>query len=77
MKTNPITEYGYAELLKKATAPDAEQIDIDTLGEWFQAYGASYWNGECFDIDGVTAIYPVQEFDEETDCWEITGYEIR
>lgn len=77
MQTNPFGMYSYQELLEKAMAPDAEQIDIDTLGEWFQTYGMTYWNGERFDIDGFHSIRPVQVYDYYDDCWITTGYEIR
>lgn len=68
-------EYSYAELTDKALSHDATQKDIDTLGEWFQQYGMSYWNGESFDIDERNRIFPVYE--EQDDNYEIIRYEIR
>ena len=68
--------YDYEELAAKALEPDATQEDINALGEWFQSFGAEYWNGEYFDIDDTHRLYPVYAEVEE-DEYEITGYEIR
>lgn len=75
MKTNIVDRYSYAELLAAATKPDAAQIDIDTLGAWFSAYGEAYWNGEYYDADGCR-IRPVYDWDEETDQGDVVAYEI-
>lgn len=77
MKTNYVSRYNYAELRAAATAPDAEQIDIDTLGQWFSLYGSQYWNGEYYDADDGLRLYEVTEWDEELDQGEVTGYEFR
>ena len=45
MKTKSFTRYSYADLYAAATAPNAEQIDIDTLGAWFERYDWHDWNG--------------------------------
>lgn len=71
-----INRYNYAELRERATAADATQADIDTLGRWFDLYGSDYWNGEYYDADGIS-IYPVIVWDDETDQGETVGYEIR
>lgn len=75
MTTNNFGCYDYNELLKKATAPNAEQIDIDTLGAWFSEYGTRYWNGEYYDADSFR-LFPVYDWDEETDQGEIVHYEL-
>lgn len=68
--------YNYKKLAEKALAYNASQEDINALGEWFNDYGCKFWNGECFDIDGNHALYPVyKEVDE--DDFELVGYEIR
>ena len=67
--------YNYQEIRAAATAPNAAQADIDALGEWFQANGQQYWNGEYFDADGLR-VYPVYR-ETEPDEYELTGYEIR
>jgi hypothetical protein len=71
-----INYYSYAELYDAATAPGATQADIDALGEWFSRFGERYWNGECYDADGLT-VWPVTEWDEETEQGTITGYELK
>ena len=71
-----INYYSYKELRAAATAPGATQADIDALGEWFSRYGDRYWNGECYDADGLY-LYPVEKWDEETEQGEIVGYELR
>lgn len=76
MKTVKFNRYSYEDLLKAATAPDAKQIAINTLGAWFDAYGSDYWNGECYDADGMS-LYPVIIWDDETDQGEVAGYEFR
>ena len=74
-RSTPLTEY--EELLAAAFADDATQDDINALGEWFEANGLRYWNGEDYNIDGYHSIRPVYEWDEETDTGEIVRYEIR
>lgn len=73
MKTNKFNEYSYEDLRDKAWARDATQIDVDTLGAWFEEYGDCYWNGECYNVDGMN-LFPVYKHDEERDQDEITGY---
>lgn len=76
MNTHDFNRYSYYELRAKATAPDAEQIDIDTLGEWFAFYGSDYWNGEYYDADGLR-LFPVVVWNENTEQGEIERYEFR
>lgn len=76
MNTNKFNRYSYKELLAASTAPGAQQIDVDTLGAWFEAFGASYWNGECYDADGRD-LFPVYGKPNEDGDVEISGYELR
>lgn len=70
-----IGKYNYDELRKEAiNNPTAE--NINNLGEWFNMYGADFWNGECYDADGYE-IRPVYKWDDESDTGEIIGYEMR
>lgn len=71
-----INRYNYVELRERATAADATQNDIDSLGKWFELYGNDDWNGEYYDADGIR-LYPIIEWDDETDTGEIVRYEIR
>lgn len=76
MKTNSFNYYSYDELRAKALSADAEQIDIDTLGEWFEEYGRDSWNGEYYDADGYM-VFPVYSEPDEFDDVTIIGYELR
>ena len=68
--------YGYKDLLTAATDRNATQKDIDALGAWFEEYGAEYWNGEYYDVDGAR-LYSVIEWDEEDEQGKVIGYEFR
>lgn len=67
--------YAYEELRAKATSPEATQDDINALGEWFDAHGSIYWNGEYYDADGLR-LFPINEEVAE-DEREVVGYEFR
>ena len=67
--------YDYAELRTAALSGGA--VEINALGEWFEQHGSSYWNGEYYDADDGLRLFPVYEWDEETDQGAIIGYEIR
>lgn len=54
-------QYDYKELCEKALAFNATQEDINALGEWFERYGMSYWNGECFHVDADHDLYPIHK----------------
>lgn len=75
MKTNYYNRCSYSELLAAATAPAAKQIDVDTLGAWFEQYGNTYWNGEYYDANGVE-IWPVYK-EVSGDEFELSGYRIK
>ena len=68
-------KYQYDELRAAAINPSAAQEDINALGEWFDAYGANFWNGEYYDADGYKVV-PVVEWDDETETGKTIGYEI-
>lgn len=71
-------EYQYETLKAAALAPNATQDDINALGEWFQQYGMYYWNGESFEIDETTSIFPICAHEEdEYGCFPLLRYEIR
>lgn len=77
MITNQFNRYSYQELRAAAIAPEAQQIDVDTLGEWFRLYGGTSWNGEYYDADDGLRLYEIVAWDDETDQGEVTGYEFR
>lgn len=68
-------EYKYEELRAKAIAADATDEDIANLAEWFELYGMSHWNGECFDADGYY-LYPIHE-EADDDEYICIGWELR
>ena len=81
MTVNSYNRYSFDELLSKAIAPNAQQSDIDTLGECFADYGADYWDGECYDASapdepsGARKLRPIIEWDDEDECGDILRYE--
>lgn len=68
--------YDYDELRAAATAPGATAEDLRELGRWFEQYGMDYWNGECWDADGLR-LFPIIEWDAALEQGETTGYEFR
>jgi hypothetical protein len=75
MKTNNYNRYSYSDLMSAATKYPVAQIDIDTLGAWFQDYAPDAWNGEYYDVDGLR-LRPVYEWDGNGDIGEIAHYEL-
>ena len=75
MKTNSYNRYSYNELLDAATKYPVAQIDIDTLGAWFQEHAPEAWNGEYYDADGLR-VRPVYDCDDSADSGEIVHYEL-
>lgn len=65
--------YDYNELKEKALASDATQEDINALGEWFERYGRSGWNGECWTVDAYHNLYPIYK-EIGYDDYEVVGY---
>lgn len=80
---NPMNRYNFTELRERATAPNAHQGDVNALGEWFEAYGSEFWNGECYDASlpgeptGSRSLYPIYGDEDESGCFPILGYEFR
>ena len=69
--------YEYKDLLAAVDENETPE-SLAALGEWFQLYGNMYWNGSCWDIDGVRGLYPIYKLvDEECEDFELVGYEIR
>ena len=65
--------YDYTELLEQASAPNASQEAVDSLGRWFEDYGQLYWNGECYYADDGKKLWPVYKKVDEDD-YESVGY---
>ena len=70
------TRENYEALWRKATGPNAEPIDVNTLGVWFERYGQDFWNGEYYDASGIgeptgsRKLYPVYQTVLDEDCQE-------
>ena len=77
MKTKTYHRYSYADLRAAATGADAQQIDIDTLGAWFESFGETLWNGEYYDAGDDLRLFPIMEWDEDRDQGEVIRYEFR
>ena len=69
-----MNRYSYSELLEAAKANETPD-NVNALGEWFEQYGDQFWNGECYDADGLR-LFPVY-VEVSEDQFEITGYEVR
>lgn len=76
MITKSYNRYSYEELRAAATVPGATQIDVDTLGSWLADFDPASWNGEYYDADGLR-LYPVYDWDEDTDQGELVRYDLR
>lgn len=70
-----ISEYNYRELAAEAIRTESPEALV-ALGEWFQTFGNSSWNGECWTIDGDRRLFPIYEEDADGG-FDVTGYEIR
>lgn len=77
MQTRHYDYYSYQDLEKIVLSGTAEQIDIDTLGGWFEQYGSLYWNGESYEINSEFRLWPVYSEPDEYEDVEILGYELR
>lgn len=70
-----MNEYAYQELAAAAMKIDATQEEINALGEWFEHYGMSYWNGNCWTVDEKKDICLARVFKEvDEDEFECVGY---
>lgn len=70
-----VNEYNYKELEAAATKFGATQEEIDALGEWFERFGRSYWNGESYTVNEKEGLhlYPMHKQVGE-DEFEIVGW---
>lgn len=69
-----MNRYSYSDLLEAVKKNESAE-NVNALGEWFEQYGAQFWNGEYYDADGLR-LFPVYVEISE-DQFEITGYEVR
>ncbi len=69
-----ISYYDY-EKLANAALKSGKEEDLNSLGEWFERYGNSYWNGEKYEIDSTHFLRPIYREINEDD-FETTGYEL-
>ncbi len=67
-----ITYYSYQEL-EEAALRDPTPENLNALGEWFERYGHTFWNGEFFSVDEDNRLYRVWDEDIEN----VIGYELR
>lgn len=77
-----MTRYDYDTIRAKALHPDATAEDRIALMEWLDAYDASAWNGEYYDIDDGLRLYPIEkpiafEDDGTPYEWEYVDAEVR
>lgn len=70
-----MNRYNYEEL-RNAAVKNPTADNLNALGEWFQNYGMTFWNGEYFDADGYR-LYPVHTDPDEYGDVQIVGYEFR
>lgn len=72
-----ISYYAYEELRAAAFADGATPEDIDALGEWFDRYGQTYWNGDSYDADEGYRITPIYD-EDPIRPWQCVcvGYEL-
>ena len=62
-----IDQYTYQTL--RAAAEDGTEEAVAALGEWFLRYGTDYWNGECYDADGME-LFPLYNEDGDLTGWK-------
>lgn len=67
----------YEDLVDLAMDRRTEEYGLPALWAWHEYHAPEFWNGEGYEIDGAHNIYPVYDWDEETDTGEVVGYEIR
>ena len=70
-----VGEYSYADLLS-AVENDPSPENVNALGEWFDRYGQTYWNGEAYIIDERRCIVPIYQPSEQYDGCDIIGYKL-
>ena len=67
-----VNYYSYQELAE-AALNDPTPDNLNALGEWFERYGYTAWNGEYFTVSEDLRLYRVWDDDHEN----IIGYELR
>lgn len=72
----PVSYYDYQEIVDEIFKYRDDRF-IPDLAEWFEKYGADFWNGEYYIIDEHRRLYPIYGDEDENGCYPITGYEIR
>lgn len=66
----------FERLRMEALASDADQEDINRLGEWFEREcDARYWDGESWIVDAHHYLEPIYE-DNEDGMSVITRYKL-
>lgn len=65
--------YEYEELKNKALDISATQEDLTALGDWFGLYGSMFWDGESYEVEGDTRLYPIYLVKGEDD-YDVIGY---
>ena len=71
-----MSRYDYEELKNKVLSENATAENINALGEWFEQYGDSFWNGKYYEIDSSHRLYPIYEETAEEE-FNLVGYEIK
>lgn len=71
-----MNRYSYSDILAKAEVEGASSVDVNALGEWFEDYGYTYWNGECFECGGLR-VYRIYGKPNKWGDYPIIGYEFR
>lgn len=67
-------EYDYEEIIK-AVREDANEYNVNELGEWCVSNLNADWNGEYWTCDEFR-VYPIHQTDAEGYI-ELIGYELR
>lgn len=70
-----VNYYSYKTLIAKCRK-NASKANVNALGEWFDRYGQTYWNGEYYSC-GLGNLYPIYEEDIENEQLKVVGYELR
>lgn len=67
-----MTYYDYKELEIKALENPTKE-NLANLWKWFEQWGTSYWNGECYQVNQHYGLYPVFKITIDDD-FEIVDY---
>ena len=61
MELKDFDKESFEVLLAAAKAPDAKQIDVDTVGAWYECYGTKFWDGKGFVTGGGKRLVPLHD----------------